>query len=106
MGGVALFVNGTVLTMDPARPVAGALAVWGGRIAAVGSAEEVHRLREPASTVVDLEGKTVLPGFVDAHNHFSTAALHVFWADCSTPPLGSIAEIQTALRRTANNTPP
>ena len=92
--------------MDPARPVAEALAVRDGRIVAVGSAQEVLRLADGEHDRVDLGGNALLPGFVDAHNHFSAAALDVFWADCSTPPLASIAEIQTALRRTAAKTPP
>ncbi len=64
------------------------------------------RLAEGEYERVNLAGKALLPGFVDAHNHFSTAALDVFWADCSPPPLGSIAEIQAALRRAAGKTPP
>ncbi len=92
--------------MDPARPVAEALAVRDGRIVAVGSADQVRRLAEGECEQVDLAGGALLPGFVDAHNHFSAAALDVFWADCSTPPLGSIAEIQAALRRAAAETPP
>lgn len=101
-----LLVNGTVLTMDPARPRGEALAIRDGRIAAVGSNTEIRRLGTPDAEVLDLTGNTVLPGFVDAHNHFSAAALDVFWADCSTPPLRSIVEIQAALRRAAERTPP
>ncbi len=92
--------------MDPARPVAEALAVRGEQIVAAGNAQEVLRLADGEPERVDLGGKALLPGFVDAHNHFSAAALDVFWADCSTPPLGNIPEIQAALRRVAATTPP
>jgi predicted amidohydrolase YtcJ len=74
---VKLLVNGAVLTMDAARPRAEALALQDDRLAAVGSNEEILRLRTPDVEVLDLAGKTALPGFVDAHNHFSTAALDV-----------------------------
>lgn len=62
-------VHGRIVTMDPARPEARCLGVWGGRIA--GLDEEVADL--PARRVVDLGDAVVLPGFVDAHNHLAWA---------------------------------
>jgi hypothetical protein len=100
-----LFANGTILTMDPARPVAAALAIRDDRIVALGGAAELPRLRDAAREVVDLAGRTVVPGFVDAHNHFAIAALEGFWAECRTPPLATIAEVQAALRAVAAETP-
>ncbi len=64
-----LFVNGSVRTLDPARRVASALAVRSGRIAAVGPDADLRRTAGPATRVVDLEGRTLLPGFQDAHVH-------------------------------------
>jgi predicted amidohydrolase YtcJ len=63
--------NATVLTMDPAHPVARQLGIWQGRI--VGLDDEVSGL--PARRVIDLAGATVLPGFVDAHVHLAWAGL-------------------------------
>ncbi len=63
--------NGKLLTMDPARPVAAALAVSGDRIVAVGSDAEIDRLRGEGTRVIDLAGKTASPGFVDGHAHFT-----------------------------------
>jgi len=94
---VKLLFNATVLTMDPARPRAEALAIRDGRLAAIGSTEEIRWFRTPDAELLDLAGKTVLPGFVDAHNHFAIGALEGFWADCRTPPLGSMPEIQARL---------
>lgn len=62
--------NGKVLTMDPARPVASALAIVGDRIVAVGSDAEIDRLRGEGTRVIDLAGKTASPGFIDGHAHF------------------------------------
>ncbi|WP_306749016.1 amidohydrolase [Saccharothrix yanglingensis] len=63
------FVRGRVVTMDPAHPVASVIGVWAGRIA--GLDDDVADL--PARRVVDLGGATVLPGFIDAHNHLAWA---------------------------------
>ncbi|MEU2241208.1 amidohydrolase [Streptomyces sp. NPDC018338] len=72
-----VFTGGPVLTMDPARPRAEALAVRDGRITAVGTEDEVLRLRGRATEVVDLAGRALLPGFVEAHGHPVMVALAV-----------------------------
>lgn len=64
-----LFVNGAVRTMGPAPATASALAVRDGRIAAVGSDHELRMLAGPSTRVFDLEGRSLLPGFQDAHVH-------------------------------------
>ncbi len=105
MAGVTLYLNGTVVTMVPGAPAARALAVQDGRIVAVGGEDAVLRFRSGEHRVMDLAGRAVLPGFVDPHNHFAVGALEAFWADCRTPPLGTIAEIQAALRAVAATAP-
>ncbi len=65
-----LLVGGKLLTMDPARPVASAVAIAGDRIVAVGSDAEIDRLRGEGTRVIDLAGKTAIPGFIDGHAHF------------------------------------
>jgi len=61
--------GGVVHTLDPARPRAEAVAVRDGRIAAVGSSREVAPLVAPGTRVVELGGRTVIPGFEDSHAH-------------------------------------
>ena len=61
--------HAVVRTVDPDRPRAAAVAIRGGRIVAVGSDEEVASLVGPATRVRDLAGRTVVPGFYDAHAH-------------------------------------
>jgi predicted amidohydrolase YtcJ len=64
-----LLTGGAVYTVDDARSVHEAVAVKDGRIAAVGPAAELAHRAGPTTRVVDLEGRTVLPGFQDAHLH-------------------------------------
>ncbi|MGE5253773.1 MAG: amidohydrolase [Planctomycetaceae bacterium] len=77
-----LFKNGNVLTMEPGSPKAEALAVQFGKIYQIGKNEVLERLAGPETTVVDLQGQTVLPGFIDTHSHFCLYALLTDQADC------------------------
>jgi predicted amidohydrolase YtcJ len=93
-----------ILTMDDRSPRAEALAIAGGRFLAVGSSSEIRALASARAKQVDLAGKTVVPGFIDAHTHPAYAGLrHLRWVDCD---LRSIAAIQAALRERAAKTPP
>jgi len=65
----AVYVNGRVWTVDPAKPEAQAVAVWRGRILRVGTDAEVKALAGPRTTVIDLAGRRVVPGFYDSHAH-------------------------------------
>lgn len=64
-----IVTNAQVLTMDPERPRAEAVAVAGGRILAVGARTEVEALAGPGCRVIDAGGRTLLPGFVESHLH-------------------------------------
>jgi len=69
-----IFVNGTVLTMEEDLPQAEAIAVIGDSIVAVGSDAEILALRGQQTQVVDLGGRTLMPGFVDPHSHLLKGA--------------------------------
>jgi adenine deaminase len=63
--------TGEIVTVDDARPIAEAVAVANGRLAAVGTRDEVlAQQRGPATRVVDLGGNTLLPAFIDPHSHY------------------------------------
>lgn len=64
-----VLVNGKIYTVDKAHPVVSALAVRGGRILFVGSDAQARSLSNASTTVIDLRGATVVPGFIDAHAH-------------------------------------
>ena len=69
-----IITNAKVLTMDPAHPRAEAVALGGGRILAVGSRAEVEALAGPGCKVMDVGGRTLLPGFVESHLHLVLGA--------------------------------
>src|SRR5690348_4015740 len=68
--GSLLLINAKIWTVDPSHPEADAIAVQGNRIAAVGSTQEILKLKTPKTKVIDLHGRRLLPGFNDAHVHF------------------------------------
>jgi predicted amidohydrolase YtcJ len=67
--------NGKIITMDPQKPNASALAVKSYKVLAIGEEEAVLDLVPDARKVIDLGGKTVVPGFIDAHTHMTTAGV-------------------------------
>ncbi len=97
--------NARVITMDPRRPRAQAVAVRGERILAVGSDADVRSWAGPEAEVIDCGGRALLPGFIDAHCHVLAYAASLLSIDCSPDAVSSIADIQAALRRQAGVTP-
>ena len=97
-------IGGRVLTQDADYPVAEAFALKAGRFMAVGSNEDIQNLQSVNTEVIDASGMTVLPGFIDAHSHPSSAGLNAL-KNVNTN-LGSVARIQDALSERAANTPP
>lgn len=99
-----ILYNGNFWTVNPRQPRAQAVAISGGRFLAIGSNDEVLALAVGNAKKIDLGGKTVLPGFIDAHSHPAEAGLsHLRMVDCD---LRSIADILKALRERASKTPP
>ena len=82
----------TILTMDPGRPRAAAVGIDGGRIVAVGDVESVRGALPPDAEEIDAGDRTVVPGFVDAHNHYLATAES--FAGVEARDVTSIAELQ------------
>jgi hypothetical protein len=106
----AIYVGGDILTMKGQRPAyAEALAVRDGRIAAVGTRAAVMRLKGPGTALVDLKGRTLLPGFIDAHGHVPDYVTTWGLPELAPPPVGtvrSIADLQRAFREHLAKSPP
>jgi len=88
-----VLVNGKIVTVDAHDSVAEAVAVKAGRILAVGSNADIMGLAGERTEVVDLGGKTMLPGLIDTHTHPSHAATRLYEINCRSPPVKSIREI-------------
>ena len=86
-----IFHHGRILTVDPAFRAVEAMAVRGERIVAVGTNEEVRKLAGKETKLVDLAGKTVLPGLIDTHTHTPAAATFEF--DHPVPHMETIADV-------------
>lgn len=98
-----IYVGGTILTVADASPRAEAVAVAGGRIIAVGKKADVLASRGEKTEIVDLAGRTLVPGFVDGHSHFFALVDVQTQALCASPPAGpcqSVADVITALGNT------
>src|SRR5512137_1213319 len=103
-----IYTGGTIVTVNDAQPTAGAVAVKDGKILAVGDRAEVLKLKGDATKVVDLGGKTLLPGFIDAHGHVFNVGVQAVAANLLAPPDGQvtdIASLQAALRVWAEKSP-
>ncbi len=71
------FTNGKIWTVDPSKPEAEAVAVFQGKIVAVGSTQDVLKFCGSATRVVDLKRKRMLPGFIDNHTHFMSGGFQL-----------------------------
>lgn len=89
-----VFLGENILTVDPATAAAQGVAVRGDTIAAVGSRAEIERAIGPATRVVELGSRALLPGFIDAHGHLALAMLFVDHLNASSPPVGPMASIE------------
>jgi predicted amidohydrolase YtcJ len=100
--GEVLLLGGKVLTVDPSFSVAEAVAVRGDRIVAVGSNAEARAAVGPDARVIDLGGRTVVPGLIDAHPHMDgMTRQYPSLADCT-----SIAEVQERIAERARDAEP
>ncbi len=88
-----IYRNGPILTMDDARPRAEAVAVKDGKILSVGAEDEVLKSKGADTRMIDLAGKTMLPGFVDAHGHVMGGGLQALSANLLAPPDGEVTDV-------------
>ena len=100
-----LLENAKVITLEPRQPRAEAVAVRGETIAAVGSRADAARMAGPDAQVIDCQGRSLVPGFVDAHCHLFATASSIQGLTCGPDNVSNIRELLAAVRRRASEGP-
>jgi predicted amidohydrolase YtcJ len=101
------FLGGKVLTMDSRDTVAQGVVVADGRITAVGADADLRQSLSSEDEVVELDGRVLIPGFVDAHCHLELTTAHLSYATlCFVPPHSTIEDILQTLRAAAAQASP
>lgn len=100
-----ILTNANILTLDQQNRRAGSLSVSNGRITGVWNEPEPAFSISPNTEVINLKGKTVIPGFIDTHNHILPYSLNKSKVDCSTPPNQNINDILERIKDRATKTP-
>ncbi len=94
----SVFLGGPILTMDGAEPsYVEAVAVRDGRVVFAGDDTEASRYEGPETVVRDLEGRTLMPSFLDAHGHFMFALQMVSEVNVANPPVGPSTDIPSTI---------
>ena len=97
--------NANVITLDPSAPCGGGVVCDGGFITSLDERDVARALASGEYEDVDCGGRTVLPGFIDAHVHFLAYASSLTAVDCSPNTVSSIQELVSALRQRSLQTP-
>ena len=101
-----VFVNGSVITVDKKDQICEAVAVGGNRIIGAGNSPEIRALAGPETRILDLKGRSLLPGFVDAHCHAGIYGLIKFQVPCGSKDVQSIEDIKRAVGLRTASSPP
>ena len=106
MAASLILYNANILTLDPDHPEAQLVAAQGGKVLAVAGNEALEEFRGHTTAVIDCEGKTILPGFNDAHCHFVALAKSLVNLNLGPAKVRCIPDVQKEIRRQAQNVPP
>jgi predicted amidohydrolase YtcJ len=100
-----VLLDGKIITVDQNNSIAQAVAIKNGRIQAVGDSATIKQLIGPDTHIVQLHGKAVPPGFIDAHTHIEGIAHYHRMLDLHIPPLRDVQEMLQKIRERAALTP-
>lgn len=101
-----IFIGATIRTMNPAQPTAEAIAVKAGRIVAIGRRGDITALKGKDTEIIDAEGATILPGFIDPHVHVVMGALLSGFINVSALICDTIDEVMAKLKAGAEAAAP
>lgn len=103
----SVFVNGPVFTMQSSAPVVEAVAVKNGRIQAVGSRQDIEALCDERTKIIDLGGRSLSPGLIDAHSHLAAfGQMELYFVKVRPPEVHDFRSLGTVLARAAAGIPP
>ena len=105
LGADLVILNGKVVTVDRKNSIVEGVAVKDGRVVKVGGSKEVKALASKNARVIDLKGKTMLPGFIDTHEHCIRRGLQTDYVNCASPPMNSLSDVIEALKVKADTKP-
>jgi len=94
-----IYYNGTIITMEGEADSATSVAVKDGQILAVSETSLVNQHQGDSTTLIDLGGKILLPGFIDAHSHIAMGMVLLGQANLSSPPVGTVNNIFDILKK-------
>jgi len=99
--------NANIITLDPARPRAQVVVIRGGRVLGVGQNRELNKFGSGRPKIIDCRGKTIVPGFIDAHLHLSSFAETLVTVNVGPDShVRSISDIESAIRQACQKLPP
>jgi hypothetical protein len=96
-----ILIEGKIVTVDDEYSLVEAVAIKNGKIVATGTSDEIRNLAGSKTMIVDLKGKTAMPGIIDSHTHPSSIASRYLEVDCRAPPVKNIPEILSKIRNKA-----
>ncbi len=100
-----VFINGEVITVNQKNEVAEALAINGDRISAVGTNQEIKVFIGEETNVIDLQGKSLLPGFIDSHIHLILYGVNQLAVSCKAEHIKSVEDLLIDLKKKASTIP-
>ncbi|MFC0272860.1 amidohydrolase [Metabacillus herbersteinensis] len=101
----SVFINGEVVTIDDHNRVVEGVAVKENRIIAVGTNQEVKEYISDETDIIDLDGQSLLPGFIDAHLHLTIYGTNLLGVSCISPHIQSLQDLFADLRKKTQETP-
>ncbi len=100
-----IFANANVITLDSRQSTAKIVAVKNGKILFVGASSQINAFKDTGTKVVDCGGKTLVPGFNDAHCHILSLVRKLLSIDVGAPSIKSVADIKAAMAARSGNSP-
>ena len=93
-----ILASGRIMTVDAANSIGEAIAIKGNRIMTIGTNEAIRALADSATKVIELNGRTVTPGFIDPHLHFSIVGLqNTYYTPFMPPDVKDIPSLQQSM---------